>query len=52
MNIHLVSLFHAQDAKKYGIDEILKPLIRDLKILETDGVPVPFAEQPIYGTLA
>lgn len=52
MNIHLVSLFHAQDAKRYGIDEVLKPLIRDLKILETDGVPVPFAEQPIYGTLA
>lgn len=33
LNIHLVSLFHAQDAKKYGIDEILKPLVKDLKIL-------------------
>ncbi|XP_056305506.1 uncharacterized protein LOC130217424 [Danio aesculapii] len=52
MNIHLVSLFHAQDVKKYGIDEILKPLIRDLKILETVGVAVPFADQPVRGTLA
>lgn len=52
LNIHLVSLFHAQDAKRYGIDEILKPLIRDLKILEADGIPVPFAVQPIYGMLA
>jgi len=52
MNIHLVSLFHAQDVKTYGIDEMLKPLIRDLKMLETVGVAVPFAEQPVHGTLA
>lgn len=52
LNIHLVSLFHAQDAKKYGIDEILKPLVKDLKILETTGVAVPFAEVSVRGTLA
>lgn len=52
MNIHLVSLFYAQDAKKYGIDEILKPLVKDLKILETSGIAVPFAKFPVFGTLA
>lgn len=52
MNIHLVSLFYAQDTKKYGIDEILKPLVKDLKILETSGIAVPFAKFPVFGTLA
>lgn len=48
MLIHLVSLFHAQDARKYGIDEILKPW----KILETTGFPAPFAVVSVHGTLA
>lgn len=52
MNIHLVSLFHAQDAKKCGIDEILQPLVKDLKILETSGVVGPFSEVSVRGTLA
>ena len=51
MNIHLVSLFHAQDAKRYGIDEILQPLLKDFKILETTGIAVPFAEVSVRGTL-
>lgn len=45
MNIHLVLLFNAQDSKKYGIFEILKPLVKDLKMLETTGVAVPFSFQ-------
>lgn len=52
MNIHLVSLFHAQVAKKYGIDVILKPLLEDLKTLETTGIAVTFSELPVRGTLA
>lgn len=39
MNIHLVALFHLADkeeeVKKYRFDSILKPLVDDLKILET-----------------
>lgn len=52
MNIHLVSLFHSQDAKKYGIDSILKPFVDDMKVLETEGIKVPFCEMPVRGTLA
>ena len=51
MNIHLISLFHSQDGKKYGIDRILSPLVEDMKVLE-QGMKVLFAEQPIYGTIA
>ncbi|KAK0148744.1 hypothetical protein N1851_010909 [Merluccius polli] len=40
------------NAKKYGTDEILQPLVKDLKILETTGVAVPFAEVSVRGTLA
>ena len=52
MNIHLVSLFHAQDAKRYRINEILQPLLKDLKILETTGIAAPFAEVSVRVTLA
>lgn len=52
MNIHLVSLFHSQDAEKYGIDSILKPFVDDMKVLETEGIKVPFCEMPVRGTLA
>lgn len=52
MNIHLVSLFHSQDAKKYGIDSILKPFVDDMTVLETEGIKVPFCKMPIRGTLA
>lgn len=33
----ITCMFYAQDAKKYGVDEILKPLVKDLKMLETTG---------------
>ncbi|XP_030606887.1 uncharacterized protein LOC115795207 [Archocentrus centrarchus] len=52
MNIHLISLFHSQDAKKYGIDKILAPFIDDVKVLEQSGMEVSFTEQPLYGTIA
>ena len=51
MNIHLISLFHSQDSKKYGIDRILTPLVEDIKKLE-QGMKVSFAELSIYGTIA
>lgn len=52
MNIHLISLFHSQDAKKYGIDKILSPFVEDVKILEQNGMKVSFTEQPVHGTIA
>lgn len=52
MNIYLIYLFHSQDAKKYGIDQILTPFIEDVKILEHSGMKVSFADQPIYSTIA
>lgn len=50
-NIHVISLFHSQDLKKYGFDPILKPLIDDIKILEKEGIAVPFSESPLLGSV-
>lgn len=52
MNIHLISLFHSQDARKYGLDEILRPFIEDVKKLETCGMNVSFSKEPLYGTVS
>lgn len=52
MNIHLISLFHSEDVKKYGFNAILEPLMCDLKILEAKGINVPFSNEPLYGTVA
>nr|XP_046468096.1 uncharacterized protein LOC124212256 [Neodiprion pinetum] len=37
-NIHLLALFHAADYKTFGFDEILEPIIKDIKILESEGL--------------
>lgn len=52
MNIHLVALFHSDDVKTYGFDSILKPLINDIKTLETQGLHLPFSAEKIYGTIS
>lgn len=51
MNIHLVALFHSEDLKKYGFGPILQPLVNDLKVLETQGIQVPFSDTPLKGTV-
>lgn len=51
MNIQLVALFHSEDLKKYGFDPILKPLVDDIKVLETFGMQVPFSAVPLKGTV-
>ncbi|KAG7478554.1 hypothetical protein JOB18_002184 [Solea senegalensis] len=51
MNIHLVSLFHSDDIKKYGFSPILQPLVNDLKTLETQGIQVPFSDTPLRGSV-
>lgn len=38
-HIHLASLFYA-DVSKYGFGNFLKPLMKDLKILETEAVNI------------
>ncbi|XP_032433321.1 uncharacterized protein LOC116729094 isoform X1 [Xiphophorus hellerii] len=50
-NIHLVSLFHAQDIKTYGFSKILDPIVEDVKILERDGITVPLYDEPVRGTI-
>lgn len=51
-SIHLVSLFHAPDLHKYGFDVILEPLINDIKILESQGLSLPFSDELVYGTIS
>ena len=51
MNIHLVALFHSEDLKKYGFGPILQPLVKDLKVLETQGIQVPFLDTPLKGSV-
>ena len=50
-DIHLVSLFHAQDIKTHGFSKILDPVVQDVKILERDGVRVPLYDELVYGTV-
>lgn len=52
MNIHLLSLFHTQDLSTYGFDVILAPLLNYIKILESQGLSLPFSDEQIYGTIA
>lgn len=47
--IHLLALFHTEDAKKYGISSILKYIIPDIKILETVGLLV--RNERVFGTV-
>ena len=43
--------FQSQDLKKYGFDEILKPLVDDVKKLENEGIEVPFSDSPLLGSV-
>lgn len=38
--------------QKYEIDQILKPLVKDLTILENTGVTAPLTEHSVHGTLS
>lgn len=51
MNVYLATLFDTQDLKTYGFEEILKPLIDDLKILETKGIQLPFIDETLFGSI-
>lgn len=51
MNAHLAAVFYTQDLKTYGFEEIIKPLIDDLKILETKGIQLQFIVEPLFGSV-
>lgn len=50
-NIHLCALFHAQDVKRYGFSEILAPIVRDIRVLETDGIFIPLYGCQVHGSI-
>lgn len=50
-NIHLCALFHVQDLKRYGFSAILAPVVQDIKILECDGIEIPFYGGHIRGSV-
>ena len=50
-NIHLCALFHSQDIKTYGFDAILRPLVNDLKVLETQGIEVKDVAGHVRGSI-
>lgn len=52
MNNHLLSLFHCQNVRKCGFKASLEPLVRDLKILESNGTEVHFPDESVYGNVA
>lgn len=50
-NIHLCALFHTQDVKRYGFSEIFAPIVRDIKVLESDGIEIPLYNGYVRGTV-
>ncbi|KAG5271297.1 hypothetical protein AALO_G00178160 [Alosa alosa] len=50
-NIHLVSLFHAEDIKTYGFGKILAPLVQDILTLETSGIQLSLFDHTVYGSI-
>lgn len=50
-NIFLAALFYSADLKTLSFNTILSPIIRDLKILESEGISVAFLPYKLKGTL-
>lgn len=51
-NIHLLALCYSEDIKNFGINSVLEVIVKDLRILETEGFYIEVIEYPIKGTLA
>ena len=53
-NIHLLAIVKDSLIKKYSFGDILKPLLKDLHILQTTGIDIKFDGLPktIYGAVA
>lgn len=50
-SIFLAVLCKADDVKRYGYPKVLEPLLRDLKILEDEGLFVPCLDKNLKGTV-
>lgn len=50
-NIYLLALFYTNDLDEIKLNSILRPIVDDLKILESDGIIVNGFDEPIFGTL-
>ncbi|XP_063918286.1 uncharacterized protein LOC135133729 [Zophobas morio] len=50
-NIHLVALFYANDIKKFGMNSVLDIIVKDIKILEEQGVYDDVAKTFLKGTV-
>lgn len=46
-NMFLVALFHSADKKEFGNDATLRPVIEDLKKLETAGIDIKLSDKVI-----
>ena len=53
-NCFLVALYNAGDVKTYGFDQILRPVINDIILLERDGLHISadVLEGVVYGSIA
>jgi len=51
-NIHLLALCFSEDMKTCGINSVLEVIVKDLRILETQGFYIEGIEYPIKGSLA
>lgn len=49
-SIFLAILCRADDIKRYGYPKVLEPLLRDLKVLEDEGISVPCLDKNLKGT--
>lgn len=50
-SIYLALLSKSDDMKKYGYDQVLQPLLQDLKSLEEDGIFVSLLGRCVKGTV-
>lgn len=53
-SIHLLALFFTADLNsdyKVCINDILRPIVNDIKILEREGILIDEFEEPVFGTL-
>lgn len=52
-HIHLLALFFTVDLKKHNLDlnVILKPIIQDIKILESEGIFIEKLDDRVFGTI-
>ena len=50
--IQLVMLCKSSDIKRFGLGNIIQPIIDDVKILETEGLVIESVNFPIKGTIA